>query len=188
MFHEKSAEDPKLHRCQRSRLEQRARAIESTNIPKPPPVRLGGRCISLSQKTTEPAMPRVPVRLTSSRSCIYMRRPPRAHPRRMGRNRPQLQPSFLKATRTSGGPHWWCSTKKTLSSRGGGRRLFSSASVRPQCAAPIIPLQRELYGHVSSLLGQILHCWLSITLGKTRTNSRIVARGTLPQNFHTCIS
>ena len=41
----KNAEDPVLPRCERSRLEQRARAIEITNIPTPPPLRLGGRYI-----------------------------------------------------------------------------------------------------------------------------------------------
>ena len=65
-------------------------------------------------------MPRVPVRLNSSRSCICMRRTTRAHPGSRGRNRPQPSPSLPVATRTGGGSCWWCSTKKTLSSRGGG--------------------------------------------------------------------
>ena len=43
---------------------------------------------------------------------------------------------------------------------GGGERLFNSASVRPPCAVPIIPLREELYERLFSLLGQILHYWV----------------------------
>ena len=53
--------------------------------------------------TTGSAMPCGPVKLTSSRSCICMRRTPRPHPGSSGRNRHQPQPSFLEATRTGGG-------------------------------------------------------------------------------------
>ena len=65
-------------------------------------------------------MPCVHVTLTSSRSCICMRQKPRAHPGRRGRIGRQPQPSFLEATRTGRGLCGWCSTKKTLFSRGGG--------------------------------------------------------------------
>ena len=112
--------------------------------------------------STGSAMPRVPVRLNSSRSCICMRQTTRAHPASRGRNRHQPPPPFPEATRTGGGPCWWCSTKKPFSSRGegGGARLFNSTFVRPPCAVPIIPLQGDLYKRVFSLLGQILHFWV----------------------------
>ena len=96
----KNAEDTVVSRCERLRLEQRARAIETTNISTLPPVRLDGRYIFEKSITTGPSTPRVPVMLTSSRSCLCMTRTPRAHPGSRERNRHQPQPSFLEATRT----------------------------------------------------------------------------------------
>ena len=96
----KNAEDTVVSRCERSRLEQRARAIETTNIYTLPPIRLDGRYISEKSITTGPSTPRVPVRLTSFRSCLCMTRTPRAHPGSRERNRHQPQPSHLEATRT----------------------------------------------------------------------------------------
>ena len=49
-----------------------------------------------------PAMPYVPMRLTSSRLCICKRRTLPAHPGSRGRNRHQPQLSFLVETRTGG--------------------------------------------------------------------------------------
>ena len=96
----KNAEDTVVSRCERFRLEQRARAIETTKISTLPPVRLDGRYIFKKSITTETSTPRVPVMLTSSRSCLGMTRTPRAHPGSRERNRHQPQPSFLEATRT----------------------------------------------------------------------------------------
>ena len=56
----KNAEDTVLSRCEGFRLEQRARAIGTTNISTLPPVRLDGRYISEKSITTGPSMPRVP--------------------------------------------------------------------------------------------------------------------------------
>ena len=94
----KNAEDTVVSRCERFRLEQRARAIETTNISTLPPVRLDGRYILEKLITTGPSTPRVPVMLTSSRSCLGMTRTPRAHPGSRERNRHQPQPYFLEAT------------------------------------------------------------------------------------------
>ena len=128
-------------------------------------------------------MPHVPVMLTSFRSCICMIRTPSAHPGSRGRNRPQPQPYFIEATRMGRGPCWWCSPKERFHRGWGGGRLFNFGSVRPPCAASIIPLQGKLFEYVFSSLGQMLHCWIGqYGRGKPNELARCRSRNT-PTEF-----
>ena len=113
-------------------------------------------------------MPCVHVRLASSRSCICTRRTSRAHPAQRGRILHQPQLYFLEATRTGGGLCGWCSTRKTLSSRGGRGGDFNSASLRPPCVVPILPLQ----GNYMSACSRCSARYCTVGLANTVRSSR----------------
>ena len=88
-------------------------------------------------------MPRVPVKLISSRSCICVRRTQRAHPGSRGRDRHKSQPSFLEATRTGGGMLVGIEAFVTPV-RGGGGDCSSPLLCRPMRGVhnPTRPVQR----------------------------------------------
>ena len=128
-------------------------------------------------------MPRVPVRLPSSSSCICMRRTPRADPGTRGRNRPRPQPSLLEAPRT-GGACWWGSNR--LQRRLGGSGDCSPPFLCGSMRGAHTPITEGITWRVLPLLAPILHYYWFRQYGRGTGNelARYCSRNTLTPLSH----